>query len=594
MTYRSSIIFFLLLQLLLYSGCTKKFANFSKKEIVLLLEPREGNPRNSEGDFISLKDGRLLFVYSHFTEGSGDNAGAFLAGRYSDDEGRTWTTTDEIILENEGDMNIMSVSLFRLSDDRIALFYLRKNSESDCIPYIRISSDEAKSWGEARRCIPDDGYFVVNNDRVVRLESGRIIFPTSLHKTPESERSGIGMIRCYYSDNEGETWVRGQDAPNPNKATTQEPGIIELKDGKLMLFCRTESGTQFISYSSDQGISWSSLQPSNIKSPLSPASIERIPQTGDLLLVWNNNYKPIHDGGKRTPFNLAISKDEGKSWEKIKTLESNPNGWYCYTAIEFVGDHVLLGHCAGDRAKSIGLATTQITRLNYDWIYGYATLNPTINEDSNGIIKLNCSDKDAEIYYSLERNTPNKLYDSPINVSRTTPLWVYAKSKGKSKSELITAYVGTDILQPALDLSNSTIQGLTYDYYEAALTTVENIDKLPPVAKGVTRDFNINNRRNDTSFAFIFRGYITVPADGKYTFYLSSNDGSVLYLDDHELINNDGAHSMIEQFASVSLYKGNHKIVLKYFQMLGGLGLTLDWKGPNFDRFEIPNSVLSY
>lgn len=594
MTYRSSIIFFLLLQLLLYSGCTKKFANFSKKEIVLLLEPREGNPRNSEGDFISLKDGRLLFVYSHFTEGSGDNAGAFLAGRYSDDEGRTWTTTDEIILENEGDMNIMSVSLFRLSDDRIALFYLRKNSESDCIPYIRISSDEAKSWGEARRCIPDDGYFVVNNDRVVRLESGRIIFPTSLHKTPESERSGIGMIRCYYSDNEGETWVRGQDAPNPNKATTQEPGIIELKDGKLMLFCRTESGTQFISYSSDQGISWSSLQPSNIKSPLSPASIERIPQTGDLLLVWNNNYKPIHDGGKRTPFNLAISKDEGKSWEKIKTLESNPNGWYCYTAIEFVGDHVLLGHCAGDRAKSIGLATTQITRLNYDWIYGYATLNPTINEDSNGIIKLNCSDKDAEIYYSLERNTPNKLYDSPINVSRTTPLWVYAKSKGKSKSELITAYVGTDILQPALDLSNSTIQGLTYDYYEAALTTVENIDKLPPVAKGVTRDFNINNRRNDTSFAFIFRGYITVPADGKYTFYLSSNDGSVLYLDDHELINNDGAHSMIEQFASVSLYKGNHKIVLKYFQMLGGLGLTLDWKGPNFDRFEIPNSILSY
>jgi predicted neuraminidase len=592
MTYRSSIIFVIILHYLLFCGCSNEYSIDSGKEIVLRLEPGVGNPRNSEGDFISLKDGRLLFVYTHFTDGSDDNAGAFLAGRSSDDDGITWTTEDEIILRNEGDMNIMSVSLLRLSDERIALFYLRKNSESDCIPYIRTSNDEAKSWSEATRCIPDDGYFVVNNDRVVRLKSGRIIFPTSLHKTPDSETSGIGKIRCYFSDDEGETWERGEDASNPDTATTQEPGIIELKDGKLMLFCRTESGTQFISYSSDEGMSWSKLKPGNIKSPLSPASIERIPQTEDLLLVWNNNYKPIRDGGKRTPFNLAISKDDGKSWEKIKSIESHPNGWYCYTAIEFVGDHVLLAHCAGDRVKSIGLATTQITRLNYDWIYADATSNPTIDIDDSGIVKLNCSDKDAELYYSLERNTPNTLYESPIEVSRTTPLWIYAKSKGKSKSELITAYVGTDILQPSLDLTDNTGQGLTYDYYEGILNTVENIEKLSLVAKGIARDFNVNDRQSDTSFAFIFKGYINIPADGRYTFYLGSNDGSALYLDDYELINNDGAHSMSEHFASVSLYEGKHKIVLKYFQMLGGLGLTLAWQGPGFDKLEIPDSVL--
>lgn len=585
-----SFLFYFVVVLLTSCSINKNID--SEKEIALRLEPQDGNPRNSEGDFISLKDGRLLFVYTHFTEGSGDNAGAFLAGRYSDDDGTTWTTEDEIILGNEGGMNIMSVSLFRLSDERVALFYLRKNSESDCIPYIRTSSDEAKSWSEATRCIPDDGYFVVNNDRVVRLKSGRLIFPTSLHKTPDSETSRIGKIRCYFSDDEGETWSRGEDAQNPENATTQEPGIIELKDGKLMLFCRTESGTQFISYSSDSGDSWSTLKPSNIKSPLSPASIERIPKTGDLLLVWNNNYKPIRDGGKRTPFNLAISKDEGKSWDKIKTLESNPNGWYCYTAIEFIGDHVLLGHCAGDRAKSIGLATTQITRLSYDWIYEDATVKPTINTDSSGIVKLNCSDKEAEIYYSLERNTPNKLYDSPIKVSRTTPLWVYAKSKGKSNSELITTYVGTDILQPSLDLSNSTGQGLTYDYYEGSLTTVKSIEKLSVVTRGITKNFNIDNRQRDTSFAYILKGYIKVPIDGKYTFYLGSNDGSSLFLDDHELINHDGAHSMTEQFASVSLSEGNHKIVLKYFQMLGGNGLRLSWKGPDFKKTEIPGSNL--
>ena len=60
----------------------------SGKEITLRLEPTGTNPRNSEGDFIKLRDGRILYVYTHFTEGSGDHAGAFLAGRYSSDGGK--------------------------------------------------------------------------------------------------------------------------------------------------------------------------------------------------------------------------------------------------------------------------------------------------------------------------------------------------------------------------------------------------------------------------------------------------------------------------------------------------------------------------
>ena len=562
------------------------------KEVVLRLEPSDGNPRNSEGDFLQLKDGRIIFIYSHFTSGSGDNAGAYLASRYSSDEGRTWSDVNEAVLRNEGSMNVMSVSLFRLSDDRIALFYLRKNSESDCIPYIRKSVDEAKSWSKPTRCIPDSGYFVVNNDRVIRLRSGRIIFPASLHKSPGSESTKIGKIRCYYSDDEGETWIKGHDALNPEEATTQEPGLIELNDSRIMLFCRTESGTQYFSYSSNQGESWSILKAGNIRSPLSPASIERIPRTGDLMLVWNNNYKPIRDGGKRTPFNLAISRDEGATWEKTKTIESDPNGWYCYTAIDFIGDNVLLGHCAGDTKLHSGLATTQITRLSLDWIYCEATPEPTIKTDSNGVVELHCSDKRAQIYYSLERKQPNILYELPISISRTTPLWALATVKGKSKSGLLTAYVGSNILQPSIDNPISEGRGLTYKYYEDIIFSVDQIEKLAVKEKGVIRQFKIDNRQRDSSFAYLFSGYISIPSDGKYTFFLSSNDGSILFIGGTELINHDGGHSMSEESASISLGKGNHKIILKYFQMLGGLGLVLSWKGPGFEKEEIPESVL--
>ncbi len=65
---------------------------------------------------------------------------------------------------------------------------------------------------------------------------------------------------------------------------------------------------------------------------------------------------------------MAISRDEGKTWEKIKTLEDDPDGWYCYTAIAFVDNRVLLGHCAGD-SKVGRLNRTQITLFDASWLY---------------------------------------------------------------------------------------------------------------------------------------------------------------------------------------------------------------------------------
>ena len=101
-------------------------------ERTLVLMPGPGNPRNSEGDFVQLKDGRILFVYSHFYDGrGGDHDPAVLTARYSRDGGRTWTTEDTPVIGNESGQNVMSVSLLRLQDGRIALSYTRKHSITD-------------------------------------------------------------------------------------------------------------------------------------------------------------------------------------------------------------------------------------------------------------------------------------------------------------------------------------------------------------------------------------------------------------------------------------------------------------------------------
>ena len=164
---------------------------------------------------------------------------------------------------------------------------------------------------------------------------------------------------CWLSDDCGQTWHRsktvltGKKGPgHEHDVALQEPGVVELKDGRLVMFCRTHIDLAFISYSSDQGETWSLNVPMpGIRAALAAPAIKRIPKTGDLLMVWDDHSMvtstthPYY--GRRTPFTVGISRDEGKTWEKVKNIEDAPDGWYCYTAIAFVGDHVLLATFRG-------------------------------------------------------------------------------------------------------------------------------------------------------------------------------------------------------------------------------------------------------
>ena len=185
-------------------------------QIGLDLPPGPDNPRNSEGSFMPLRDGRIMFAYSrYYGKSSHDNATADIAVRYSSDKGRTWTDKDEIVIKNHGGMNVMSVSLLRLQSGEIAMFYLVKNSTKDCRPVMRRSFDEGKTWSEPTMCITDEvSYFVLNNDRVIQLKNGRLLFAVSKHAFDGSKFDNLGRVTTYTSDDNGKTW-QFSDRPSP-------------------------------------------------------------------------------------------------------------------------------------------------------------------------------------------------------------------------------------------------------------------------------------------------------------------------------------------------------------------------------------------
>ena len=78
------------------------------------------------------------------------------------------------------------------------------------------------------------------------------------------------------------------------------------------------------------------------------------------------------------------------------------------------------------------------------------------------------------------------------------------------------------------------------------------------------------------SFGLKYRGYLDIPQDGVYSFYLTCDDGGTLKIADRQVVDNDGLHSAIEKNGQVALKKGLHSIALDFIE--GGGGYTLKLK----------------
>ncbi len=376
-------------------------------QTVLQLDPTPANSRNSEGSFITLKDGSILFAYTKYEGDHEDHGSAVIASRISTDQGKTWSTDDRILIHKEGQLNVMSVTFLRLNDGRIALFNLRKDHgpyAETCVPYVRFSSDEGQTFSAPLGVTAPNGYYVLNNDRVIQTKSGRLIAPLALHRYrgsttpsaktsyPDTQWNAGALIFFYLSDDNGQHWYESSNALFPYSADgkgLQEPGIIELNSGQLLAYCRAgafgmagNNSRQWLTTSADQGFTWSEPKPSdNFISPCSPLSIKRIPSTGHLLAIWNDHSKrfptqPATDKSwGRTPLVTAISTDEGKTWQHHKLIEDAPDHGYCYTAIHFTSgptpedNAVLFAYCAGGASTKLVLDRLRIRRITIDSLY---------------------------------------------------------------------------------------------------------------------------------------------------------------------------------------------------------------------------------
>ena len=256
--------------------------------IVYQIVPGDDNPRNGEGDFLRLRDGRILFAYSRYTgDDREDDCPCDIAAVLSDDGGAGFGGKRILVRAAEhGVRNVMSVSLVRFTNGDAGLFYLVKDPKDGTSRYVlRRSADECETFASPVQCLPDRyaGYYVVNNCRVLQTADGRIYIPAAVHRTGEGGAAYHAAAVFYRSQDDGRTFHElGAPLTCPVQSETglQEPGLLELPNGVLYAYFRTDLFCQYESVSVDGGERFFAPQPSRFSSPESPMKIARDPFGG--------------------------------------------------------------------------------------------------------------------------------------------------------------------------------------------------------------------------------------------------------------------------------------------------------------------------
>lgn len=218
--------------------------------------------------------------------------------------------------------------------------------------------------------------------------------------------------------------------------------------------------------------------------------------------------------------------------------------------------------------------------------YVNGSLQPTITMKAG---------KGEEIRYTTdgtEPTTSSAVYTKPFLLAKSATV--------KAKSFLENALPGATAQQQVMRYEwmkaavvKNVAPGIAYQYFEpSGKIDLNAINSTAAAKSGIATEISEKVKLRKEKYALLFEGYINISKAGVYQFFTVSDDGSKLFIDDVETVNNDGEHGSIEQAGKAALKKGCHKIKVVYFDSGGGNELKVLWQAEGGKKELIPASVL--
>jgi len=111
------------------------------------------------------------------------------------------------------------------------------------------------------------------------------------------------------------------------------------------------------------------------------------------------------------------------------------------------------------------------------------------------------------------------------------------------------------------------------------------------VESGNINTVNLWPRNREDDYAFRFTGYLQVPANGTYTFYTTSDEGSQLLIGSTVVVNNNGLHTAQEASGTIGLQSGKHAFTVTFFERTGAASIATRYAGPGINKRVIPSTA---
>lgn len=137
------------------------------------------------------------------------------------------------------------------------------------------------------------------------------------------------------------------------------------------------------------------------------------------------------------------------------------------------------------------------------------------------------------------------------------------------------------------------MSGVSYEYYEGNFDSTTKLDAKKLKDSGVVENFSLSPKKRTQNIGFRYTGFIKIPKDGSYQFYVTSDDGSRLMVDGNLVVDNEGVHAPQEKRGTIELEAGDHILQVVYFNAGAGAELKVSFEGPGLKKQEIPGSALT-
>jgi alpha-L-fucosidase len=209
-------------------------------------------------------------------------------------------------------------------------------------------------------------------------------------------------------------------------------------------------------------------------------------------------------------------------------------------------------------------------------------------------IEIKTDRENTETRYTLDGTTPNNnslLVKDNLMLTNTATVSARCFRNGIPVSGTVQKTFTKSIPIKSLENINPT-GGIMCKYYEGEWNQLPEFKKLIPASEEKLSNFTLKTRKRQENFAFEFNGFIKIPADGVYEFFTDSDDGSKLYIDNQQVVDNDGLHGTVQKSGLIALAVGYHTIHVKFFQKSSGMNLKVFIQGGGLIKQEIPDSLL--